>query len=253
MLFVIDAGNTSVKVILYEGKGNIVFRDSVPTLRQKAEYYYRAFFTAIHYRYPEIDDYILSCVVPSITETLQELMLQIYGKKGMLVNAGLCKDLVIHLNDRNELGADLIASTYGALDKYEGPIIIADLGTATKITMINDKKEFMGGLILPGITISNKAIQLTIPHLPRIEPKLPEKLLNKDTVVSMQAGLMYGTLFQVEGIARALEEEQGVKATKLLTGGYAAELKEKMPEFHYEETLLEDGIYVIWEKYREKA
>jgi len=169
---------------------------------------------------------------------------------GLNINAQLVSDLVIHLKDRNELGADLIASTYGALDKYPLPIIVADLGTATKITVINDKAEFLGGMIVPGITISNKAIQLMIPHLPHIEPELPDVMLTDDTVQSMQAGLMYGTLYQVKGLVEGLEKELDIKATKVLTGGYGRHIAHKLPEFIYDESLLTDGILAIYNKYK---
>ncbi len=249
MIVAVDAGNTNVKATVYNNKDQILFHDAVFTIHQENEKYYDDFFESVCQRFDTIDGFIVSSVVPAITDLLMDILEKRTGKKGLLVNAELVRDLVIHLRDRNELGADLIASTYGALAKYKTPIIVADLGTATKITAINEAGEFMGGLILPGITISNKAIQLTIPHLPKIEPALPPKLLNDDTVASMQAGLMYGTLYQVTGIVDALEQELNIQANKVLTGGYGRFLYEKMPGFNYEETLLEDGILEIYKKY----
>ena len=252
MILSVDIGNTSIKAGVYDENDRVLYQDSILTDTPDWKKEYRVFFEKIRNQDFEVKDYIVSSVVPRTDDYLRELLQELFEVEGHFINAALVSDLMIHLKDRNELGADLIASTYGALSKYEAPVIVADLGTATKITVIDEKGEFLGGMILPGITISNRAMQMLIPHLPRIQPELPEKLLNEDTEKCMQAGLMYGTIYQIRGIADRLEEELGFKANKVLTGGYGRNICHELPEFRYEESLIEDGIMAIYHRYCEE-
>lgn len=248
MILIVDAGNTNVSVALYKNE-LIIFSDRCDTIRENFNQYYIDFFNKIYDRYPEIDDYVISSVVPSITDHLIGVLRRLYKKEGLIVNSSLVSDLKIDLHDRNELGADLIATTYGALNKYQTPIIVADLGTATKISVIDAELSFKGGLIIPGVSIAQKATEIMIPHLPQIKMELPEKLINYDTITSMQAGLLYGTIYQVKGLVLAVEAELGMRATKVLTGGYSRFIASEMNEFIYDEYLLMDGLLTIYHKY----
>jgi len=248
MILIVDAGNTNVSVAIYKNE-LIIFSDRCDTIRENLDQYYIDFFDKIYDRYPEIDDYVISSVVPMITDHLIDVLRRLYKKEGMIVNSTLVSDLKIDLHDRNELGADLIATTYGALNKYQTPIIVADLGTATKISVIDAELSFKGGLIIPGVSIAQKATEIMIPHLPQIKMELPEKLINYDTITSMQAGLLYGTIYQVKGLVLAVESELGMKATKVLTGGYSRFIASEMNEFIYDEHLLMDGLLTIYHKY----
>ncbi len=248
MIFIVDAGNTNVSVAIYKDE-LIIYSDRCDTIRENIDQYYIDFFGRIYDRYPNIDDYVISSVVPMITDHLIGILRKLYKKDGMIVNSELVSDLKIDLHDRNELGADLIATTYGALNKYQTPIIVADLGTATKISVIDTELSFKGGLIIPGVSIAQKATEIMIPHLPQIKMELPEKLINSDTITSMQAGLLYGTIYQVKGLVLAIEMELKMKATKVLTGGYSRFIASKMSEFVYDEHLLMDGLLTIYHKY----
>ena len=248
MILIVDAGNTNVDVSIYEND-LIIFQERIETKRKNIKTYYRDFFNVIKERYPLIEGYIVSSVVPLITDMIHTLLRNNYQMEGLLLNRALVNDLVVKLANPDELGADLIATTYGAISKYPTPIIVADLGTATKISVINEQREFLGGIIVPGVSISKKAMEMMIPHLPVIEPQLPATIMTQDTIQSMQSGLLYGTIYQVIGLVAAIEAELGIKATKVLTGGYSRFIKHKMKEFVYDENLLNEGLLAIYKKY----
>ena len=248
MILIVDAGNTNVDVSIYKNDV-IIFQKRIETKRENSKEYYRCFFDSVKKSYPLIQGYIVSSVVPQITDLITKLLRDYYQMEGLLVNRALVADLIVKLANPDELGADLIATTYGAINKYKTPIIVADLGTATKISVINDKKEFLGGIIVPGVSISKKALEMIIPHLPVFEPKLPKTIMTDDTIQSMQSGLLYGTIYQVIGLVDAIEKELDIKATKVLTGGYSRFIKHKMTEFIYDENLLNEGLLAIYKKY----
>jgi len=248
MILIVDAGNTNVDVSIYENDV-IIYQERIETKRENINVYYRGFFNVVKGHYPSIEGFIVSSVVPLITSLIYNILRDNYQMEGLLLNRALVTDLVVKLANPDELGADLIATTYGAISKYQTPIIVADLGTATKISVINEHKEFLGGIIVPGVSISKKAMEMMIPHLPIIEPKLPATIMTQDTIQSMQSGLLYGTIYQVIGLVAAIEEELDIKATKILTGGYSRFIKHKMAEFIYDENLLNEGLLAIYKKY----
>lgn len=249
MILIVDAGNTDVNFFVYDDK-KIVYQDRLMTKRDDLSDYYYSLVHKISLCGFRIDGYIISSVVPLITDHLVDTLRSVFKMDGLVVNSALVSDLKIELDNRDELGADLIATTYGVMAKYELPAIVADLGTATKISIISKDKVFQGGIIVPGVSIAKKAMELMIPHLPVIEPILPDRLINRDTIKSMQAGLLYGTIHQVRGLVLAVEEEMGFKATKILTGGYSRFINHKLPEFIYDETLLNDGLLAIYHQYK---
>lgn len=249
MILIVDAGNTNVDVVVYQAE-QVIYRERCVTVQETAGDYYLRFFQAVYRQFPKIEGYLISSVVPAITEHLVQLLEGLYHQKGLLVNRELVTDLVINLDHPEELGADLIGTTYGVLAKYPQPAIVADLGTATKISVISAQGAFEGGIIVPGVSVSKKAMEIMIPHLPVIEPVLPNRIMTRDTVQSMQAGLLYGTIYQVKGLVAAIEQEMGLQATKILTGGYSRFIKEKLPEFIYDPDLLTDGLAAIYHRYR---
>ncbi|MDD2591577.1 MAG: type III pantothenate kinase [Erysipelotrichaceae bacterium] len=251
MILIVDAGNTNVSIALYK-EDHIIFKDRCETIKKPDNDYYQAFFDRVYKQHPKIKGLVISSVVPVITDTLFKILQSSYYIKPLIVNSELVEDLKIDLKDRNELGADLIATTFGAFRKYQPPIIVVDLGTATKISVLDEFMSFKGGLIIPGISIAQKATEMMIPHLPKIELDLPKKIITDDTIASMQAGLLYGTIYQVQGLCEAIEEELNVKATKIITGGYSRYIKEKMSDYHYEEDLLMDGLLMIYHKYHKQ-
>jgi type III pantothenate kinase len=252
MLLTLDIGNTNVVAVVYDKNKNLVFSSRFVTIKQDALQFYSQWLhdNILPLRSEfRISAYCLSCVVPSITENVISSLNQVLGIDGINLTTKTVPEFVIHLAEPEDLGADFIATSYGAMAKYPLPIILADLGSATKISVINSKGEFEGGIISPGVGISIDALNRFIPHLPEIRMEVPKHIIGKDTVSSMQSGWLYGTITSVEGMAEKIEHELGEAATHVLTGGYSISLHHAFTGFSYDEYLLNEGLYEIYRKH----
>jgi len=251
MLLTIDIGNTNVVAVIYDAKKTQRFSQRFPTIKEDTRSFYsnwlRNDILPLMGEFPLIG-YCISCVVPIITEEVRSSIEEILHIQGINVSTTTVPDFVIHLTHPNELGADFIATAFGAMAKYDLPIILADLGSATKISVLNEKGEFEGGIISPGVGISIDALNRFIPHLPEIKMEVPTTVIGKDTVTSMQSGWLYGTIASVEGLADKIERELGKKCIRVLTGGYSIPLHPSFSGFAFDEFLLNEGLYEIYQK-----
>ncbi|PKM68710.1 MAG: type III pantothenate kinase [Firmicutes bacterium HGW-Firmicutes-19] len=253
MLLTIDVGNSNLVAVVFDEHRNRVFDERIVTQKQNVIAYYEEWLIRLLGKLSHlnaIDGVIFSSVVPSITDDIVSIIKDKTGLDPMIVSADIVKEFVIHLEQRSHLGADFIATSYGAMADYSLPAIVADLGSATKISVLNAKGEFEGGVIVPGVGISVEALVGFIKHLPEIELKVPEKVIGKNTILAMQSGLLYGVIASVEGLADRIENELGQPITRLLTGGYAKIVNAHMPKFVYDEFLLNNGLYEIYQKKR---
>lgn len=253
MLLTIDVGNSNLVAVVYDKNRHRVFDERIVTQKQNVIAYYEEWLIRLLAQLEHlnaIEGVIFSSVVPSITEDIVSIIKDKTGLNPMIVSADLLEEFVIHLEERSHLGADFIATSYGAMADYPLPAIVADLGSATKISVLNAKGEFEGGVIVPGVGISVEALVGFIKHLPEIELKVPEKVIGKNTILAMQSGLLYGVIASVEGLADRIEDELGQPITRLLTGGYAKIVNAHMPKFVYDEFLLNNGLYEIYQKKR---
>lgn len=251
MILTIDVGNSNCVLVLYDKAYKIHYshredtvKDSTPEL---INHWIDALIDPILTQF-EIDDFALSCVVPSITHVLIHSLQNKLKQPGFILSMNEVGNFVVHLDNANELGADLIATSFGAMRKYPMPCIIADLGSATKITVVNEKSEFASGLILPGLKIAQLAMNAFIPHLPEIPLEFPKQLLGKDTIACMQAGLIYSNVDAIIGISQRIEKELDHKCTKVLTGGLSIIVKDALEEFNYEPYLLNEGLLYLYLK-----
>jgi type III pantothenate kinase len=253
MLLTIDVGNSNLVAVVYDQRRNRVFDERIVTQKQNVSAYYEEWLIRLLAQLKHlnaIEGVIFSSVVPSITEDIVAIIKNRTGLDPMIVSTDVVKEFVIHLEQREHLGSDFIATSYGAMADYPLPSIVADLGSATKISVLNAKGEFEGGVIVPGVGISVEALVGFIKHLPEIELKVPEKVIGKNTILAMQSGLLFGVISSVEGLADRIEKELGQPITRLLTGGYAKIVHEHMPKFVYDEFLLNNGLYEIYQKKR---
>lgn len=252
MLLTIDIGNTNVVAVVYDENRTRHYTQRFATIKNEANVFYRSWIQRDLLpllNENKISSYCLSCVVPSITTTVIEALESVLNIKGINLSTLTVPDFIIHLDKPSELGADFIATSFGAMAKYELPIVLADLGSATKISVLNARGEFEGGIISPGVGISIDALNRFIPQLPEIKMEIPTRVIGRDTVTSMQSGWLHGTIAMVEGLADKIEKELGQKATRVLTGGYSITLHEGFPEFNFDEYLLNEGLFEIDRKY----
>ena len=187
----------------------------------------------------------LSCVVPRIHDELLAELQKAYVVFDIKPHS--MPELIIHADDRNELGADFICAYYGALTKYETPVVVFDLGSATKTLFIDENQEIRGVTIKPGLQQSLTAMVANIPHLPAIDLSEPQEIIGHNTEQAIKAGVFYGELAHLKYFSELLDEHYGMQATKIITGGYSSYFVSHLADFQYEPDLLLFGINKIIE------
>lgn len=249
MIITMDIGNSNIVIVVYDNDDQRVFELREETKKENSSNYYSNMFTKVLSQISgKIEGVIVASVVPLITEQVLNLCKSIFGVKPYDVKPSTIPEFVIHLDNPNELGADFIASAYGAISKNKVPAVIADLGSATKLSIIDNNNHFLGGVIIPGIQVSSEALVQFIPHLPEIELQLPKDIIGHDTITSMQSGLLYGVIGSVEGIANRIEKQLNLKMHRILTGGYSNIVNSEMQDYQFEPYLVNDGLVYLFRK-----
>jgi type III pantothenate kinase len=247
MIVTIDIGNSNIVVVVYDKKQHRVVELREETKKDRAKEYYRRLLQQVKSKIPEkVEGVIIASVVPKITNTVLEISSHIFKVKPFHVTVGNIPEFVVHLDNPDELGADFIATAYGVIAKKKYPAVIADMGSATKLSVIDENRQFSGGVIIPGVQVASEALVHFIPHLPEIELKLPKEVIGHDTISAMQSGLLYGVIGSLEGIANRIEKQVGHNMYRFLTGGYANIVFHEMPEFDFEPYLLNEGLYYLY-------
>ena len=201
----------------------------------------------------EICGAIIGSVVPSLNTAISAAVEKVTGVYPLAVGSGIKTGLNIKIDDPAQTGADLVCGGVAALAKYPMPCIIFDLGTANTISVLNEKGEFLGGTIGAGIGISLDALSSRTSQLPHVSLKNPGKVIGSNTVGAMKSGLIYGTASMMDGMADRIEEELGMPATLVATGGRAGEVVPYCKrDIILDDTLLLDGLRVIYEKNQKK-
>jgi type III pantothenate kinase len=225
MLLVIDVGNTNTVLGLYDGEHLIHdwrIRTVVDhTIDEYGMLIYNLYKTSRIDSHKIIKDIIISCVVPPMLNILEPLCQKYFNVKPLIVGPGVKTGMPIFYDNPKEVGADRIVNAVAGFEKYKQDLIIVDFGTATTFDYVSKKGEYMGGCIAPGIMISSEALFERAAKLPRVELSKPRTVVGKDTVSSMQAGIMYGYAGLVDGICERIKAE--VKSDPLVigTGGLA--------------------------------
>lgn len=249
MILTIDIGNSNIVFAAYDSMKQRVYDARYETLKLGTVDQFKVYLEPLVnpiLQVGSIEDFILSCVVPAITDQVLSALRDLLKVPGMNCTVDSAPDLEILLRNPREIGADLIATTIGAKQRFKQPVIIVDMGSATKITVVNPKGQFAGGLLLPGLKVSQDAMNQFIPHLPVIPLKMPFELLGLDTVSAMQSGLMYSTIDAVIGISNRIEAELLSPCTRVLTGGLANAVLSGLPQFQFEPFLLNEGLLAIY-------
>ncbi|MBR7085614.1 MAG: type III pantothenate kinase [Oscillospiraceae bacterium] len=223
MLLAIDVGNTNIVLGCFDEKNQILFRERLSTNQSAtALEYVSGIKMALEMHDIDknlIDDAIISSVVPSVTATLKEAVIKYTGKKPMVVGAGIKTGLNIVIDNPAQLGADLVVDAVAGLDEYPVPQIIIDMGTATTLSVINAKKQYIGGVIMTGMAVSMNALADKTSQLPKISFEAPKKVIGSNTVDCMKSGIMYATASSLDGMISRIEEELGESCTVIATGG----------------------------------
>lgn len=250
MIFVADIGNTSITVGVYCA-GKLKFTTKLPTKRQgsAAEYEKRLgeFFELSGILSSDMLSSVISSVVPEVMEEFIRAVENITGTQPYIVGERYNGNLKIEILPIGSLGADLIADSVGAIRKYPLPCLIADLGTATKILVIDKNGVFRGCTISPGVKISLDALNEHTSLLPSVSLIKPKKAIGENTVECMQSGIVFGTAAMLDGLIKRMKAElECDEVTVVATGGYSKEIISCCEtEIIFDENLLLDGLKAI--------
>ena len=252
MLLVIDVGNTNTVLGVYEGRVLRAHWRLSTNRGQTADEYgilIRNLFTLDAIQPSQIDAVMVASVVPPLNSVLEEMAAKYFDLKGVFLGPGTRTGMAIHYDNPQEVGADRIADAVAAFEKYGGPCVVVDFGTAITFDAISEKGEYLGGVIAPGIGISSEALFQQAARLPRVEIREPNRVIGTNTVGSMQSGLFYGAVGLVDGILDRLCAVLGEKTKVVATGGQAALVaaasKYKPP---VDPSLTLDGMRIIYER-----
>lgn len=253
MLLVIDIGNTNITVGIYKQEDLIgSFRIMTQTPRTSDEYGMLLSDLVVHrdIKIEEIEDVIISSVVPQIMHSFNNAIRKYFKKEPMEVRVGTKTGIKVATPNPNEIGADRIVDAVAAYDTYGGPVIVLDFGTATTYDLILEDGSFVAGITSPGIKISAKALWQDTARLPEIEIKKPDSILAKETISSMQAGLIYGCIGQTEYIIDKIKEESGLHHAKVIaTGGLGRIIADETEKIDiYDPDLSLAGLRLIYNK-----
>lgn len=255
MLLTIDVGNTNITVGVFEGETlRASFRIVTKNMRTSDEYGILMMDLAEHngIRAEDVNAAIISSVVPDVMHSLNGAMIKYFGITPLIVEPGIKTGIRIVTGNPGQIGADRIVDAVGALEIYGGPVIAIDFGTATTYDLIDEDGAFLTGITSPGIRISAKALWQDTAKLPEIEIRKPESIMARDTIESMQAGLLYGQIGQTEYIIRCLKEESGLSGIKVVaTGGLGRLISDSTETIDvYDPTLTLQGMRLIYAKNR---
>ena len=252
MILVIDIGNTNIVAGCVEGK-EILFRERLSTAHRATMLEYSVLFkTAFEMNgidYKKIEGAIISSVVPSVTNIVKEAIAKLCKVSPMIVGPGVKTGVSIVIDNPAQLGSDLVVDAVASVEEYSVPQIVIDMGTATTISAIDGKKQFLGGAILPGVAVSHDALIGRTSQLPKVAFEKPKKIIGSNTIDSIKSGILYGNAGAIEGIVDRFEEELGEKCTVIATGGLAKVIVPLCKrEIIVDEDLLLKGLMLIYEK-----
>lgn len=252
MILAIDVGNTNIVVGCIDGR-KTYFIERLSTNRTKTELEYAVDLKNVldiyHIKKTEIEGCIISSVVPQITNIVKLAAEKILKKNAIVLGPGVKTGLNIMMDNPGQLGADQVADAVAGISGYPVPLILIDMGTATTASVVNSKKQYVGGMILPGVGVSLDALTARASQLSGISIDAPRHVIGKNTIECMKSGVLYSNAAALDGIIDRIEEELGEKATVVATGGLAKKIVPHCKrEIILDEELLLRGLLIIYEK-----
>lgn len=255
MILVIDVGNTNITFGVYEGKKLVTTFRMMSKLPRTSDEYGMSIRQLLMFdgiSKEQIEGTILASVVPNIMHSLVGGITRYLGTPPLIVGAGTKTGIRIITENPKEIGPDRIVDAVAAYEKYGGPVLVLDFGTATTYDYVTADGCFAAGITAPGIRISAKALWEDTAKLPVVEIKKPKSILAQETISSMQAGLVYGQIGQTEYIVNTVKKETGLPDMKVVaTGGLGRIIADETDSIDiYDAALTMEGLRYIYEKNR---
>lgn len=264
MLLVIDVGNTNTVLGVYKtdsvgfvatsgGVAHMIAHWRVATIKTHTvdEYgvLFRNLFAIGEIEAADVRGIVISSVVPPMDTTLREVCERYFHLKPLFIEPGIKTGMPVHYDNPAEVGADRIVNGVAAFEKYGGPCVVVDFGTATTFDAVSKKGEYLGGVICPGIGISAQALFEHTARLPLVDIRQPSKVIGTNTVGSIQSGLFFGYLGLVDGILERLLQQLGAETKVVSTGGLAKLIGDHSKYIKTVDDLLTlDGLRIIWDR-----
>lgn len=251
MLLVFDVGNTNTVLGVYDGN-ELKQHWRISSDRGKTVDEYGMLISSLFnhggLKRSDVKATLISSVVPPLTIPLSHVCQRYFGSEPIVVGPGVKTGMSIKYDNPREVGADRIVNAVGAYKKYGGPLIIVDFGTATTYCAVAENSDYLGGVIVPGIGISAEALFQRAAKLPRVELAKPKSVIAKNTVSSMQSGLIYGTVGQVDELVTRIKAEMEGDPKVIATGGLANLIAQESKTIEIVEPLLTlEGLLAIYE------
>lgn len=252
MVLAIDMGNTNI-VIGCVGDDKIYFEERISTDYSKTEIEYYVLFKMVMELHKidlgKIKGAIISSVVPPLLNVVKNAMKMLTGEDALVVGPGVKTGLNILMDNPRQVGSDLIVDAVAAIKEYGAPVAIVDIGTATTISVVDKNKNYVGGVIMPGVKVSADSLVARAAQLSKISFEAPDKVIGKNTMDCMNSGIIYGNAACIDGVIERMEAELGYELSVIATGGLARTIiphcKKKIVE---DQALLLKGLKIIYDK-----
>ena len=252
MILAIDIGNTNIVLGCFSDN-EIILRERLSTNHTATILEYAATIKTAFEMYgidpKTVTGAIISSVVPAVTNTVKAAIEKFIGTRVLVIGPGIKTGLSIVIDNPSQLGSDLVVDAVAGLDEYPVPMIIIDMGTATTVSVINKKKEYIGGMIVPGVAVSHDALISRTSQLSKIAFEKPKKVIGSNTIDCIKSGLLYGNAGMLDGLIERINEELGEKCTVVATGGISGVITPLCKsEIILDEDLLLKGLMAIYNK-----
>lgn len=252
MILVLDVGNSNIVAGVYEGDKLLnQWRVRTDRLRTADEYgiIFMGLFVYAGINPRHVEASVIGSVVPPLMNELEDMLMKYFNSKPLVIEPGVKTGLAIKYDNPREVGADRVVNAVAAYEKYGGPLIIVDFGTATTFCVVSENAEYLGGAIAPGVGIAMEALFQRTAKLPRVELEKPKSVIGKNTVTSIQSGVVFGFVGQVDGIIKRIKEEMNLDFKVIATGGLAELISRESEHITIvDQYLTLDGLRIIYEK-----
>lgn len=252
MIIAIDVGNTNIVIGCCES-GKVLFSERLSTDHSATDLQYAAIIKTafeLHSADPfALTGAAISSVVPSVTRAVKGASERFTHTEPVIVGPGIKTGLHILIDNPAQLGSDLVVDAVAGIAAYPLPLIIVDMGTATTLSVINERGEYMGGMIVPGVKVSHDSLVSRTSQLPKIALEPPRRVIGRNTVECLKSGILYGSAGAIDGLIDRINDDMGQPCTTVATGGLAGVIAPLCRnKIILDEDLMLKGLMLIYEK-----